>query len=344
MKVLLTLASSSKVKAGVEIFNDHLKKVFPDLKILDYDSIREKFAEPVSVFKEPIYAKRLCKWFMDSGFKTDAVFTNGMYGWALDKNILKCPIINIQHGTYAAFAHFARKKKSLDYWRIRYIYSYFEKLSAKNADLVIANSEFTKENLKKYYNVESISINNAVDTSLVRPAKKNLARKKLGLPANKKIGIFVGRPDYTKGWDIFLNIVEKFPGIFFIAILFPKIESQLKNLKIFSNVKYSDLKHYYSSADFCVFPSRFEGFGYSPLEALACNIPVVANTTGVLKYFGISGLYKTQNREEEYAENIKKGMPKTATHGFISKRFGFEKFKESYLAALNQISKGYIRK
>jgi glycosyltransferase involved in cell wall biosynthesis len=34
----------------------------------------------------------------------------------------------------------------------------------------------------------------------------------------------------------------------------------------------------YRSADTFVFPSRYEGFGFPPLEAMACNVPVVATT------------------------------------------------------------------
>ena len=54
-----------------------------------------------------------------------------MYGW--DLKVPGIPVINIQHGGYAAFAESAMKKYTPDYWRTKYIYAYFEKLSAKKA-------------------------------------------------------------------------------------------------------------------------------------------------------------------------------------------------------------------
>jgi len=40
---------------------------------------------------------------------------------------------------------------------------------------------------------------------------------------------------------------------------------------------------YYSAADFLLFPSRYESLSYSSIEALACDLPVVASRTGVFE-------------------------------------------------------------
>jgi glycosyltransferase involved in cell wall biosynthesis len=41
----------------------------------------------------------------------------------------------------------------------------------------------------------------------------------------------------------------------------------------------------YNEADILVFGSKFEGFGYPPLEAMACGTPVVTtNCAGVSEY------------------------------------------------------------
>ena len=45
----------------------------------------------------------------------------------------------------------------------------------------------------------------------------------------------------------------------------------------------NDLPAYYQASDVCVQASREEGLGFSPLEALACEVPVVAAATGGLK-------------------------------------------------------------
>jgi glycosyltransferase involved in cell wall biosynthesis len=44
----------------------------------------------------------------------------------------------------------------------------------------------------------------------------------------------------------------------------------------------SDLPCVYQMADVFVFPSLYEGFGFPPLEAMACGTPVVSTITGAL--------------------------------------------------------------
>lgn len=43
-----------------------------------------------------------------------------------------------------------------------------------------------------------------------------------------------------------------------------------------------DLPALYSAAELFVFPSLYEGFGFPPLEAMACGVPVVASSRGAL--------------------------------------------------------------
>ena len=45
-----------------------------------------------------------------------------------------------------------------------------------------------------------------------------------------------------------------------------------------------DLPRYYQASNLCVQCSKAEGLGFSPLEALACEIPVIATAVGGLKY------------------------------------------------------------
>ena len=44
----------------------------------------------------------------------------------------------------------------------------------------------------------------------------------------------------------------------------------------------SDLAAWLSAADCFAFPSRYEGFGLPPLEAMACSTPVVSSTSSSL--------------------------------------------------------------
>jgi glycosyltransferase involved in cell wall biosynthesis len=46
---------------------------------------------------------------------------------------------------------------------------------------------------------------------------------------------------------------------------------------------FAELADFYRASDVCVQASREEGLGFSPLEALACGVPVVATAVGGLK-------------------------------------------------------------
>ena len=53
----------------------------------------------------------------------------------------------------------------------------------------------------------------------------------------------------------------------------------------------SDLPLYYSSASVLVYPSLYEGFGFPPLEAMACGCPVVSsNASSLPEVMGDAGI------------------------------------------------------
>jgi len=54
------------------------------------------------------------------------------------------------------------------------------------------------------------------------------------------------------------------------------------NIVLTGYVDRADLPFLYQMADVFVFPSLYEGFGFPPLEAMACGIPVVASSSGAL--------------------------------------------------------------
>ena len=52
------------------------------------------------------------------------------------------------------------------------------------------------------------------------------------------------------------------------------------------------MDHAYRNAFALIFPSYFEGFGYPPIEALACGTPTIAsNVTSIPEILGDAGLY-----------------------------------------------------
>ncbi len=65
--------------------------------------------------------------------------------------------------------------------------------------------------------------------------------------------------------------------------------------------------YFYSAAEVCILPSRYESFGMVALEAMACGTPVIASKVGGLASFiqnEMSGLLIPEGDEVSLAEKI----------------------------------------
>ncbi len=118
-----------------------------------------------------------------------------------------------------------------------------------------------------------------LDSDLFAPKNKKQCRKKLNLPLNRKIIMFVGRIEYEKGSDILLELMKLNPDILFILIgqIFDETLEKitLENLKILPPQSPKNLLDYYNSTDLCVFPSRSEAGPAVAREAMSCGTQVI---------------------------------------------------------------------
>lgn len=72
------------------------------------------------------------------------------------------------------------------------------------------------------------------------------------------------------------------------------------------NITEEDLPALYSSASLFVFPSLYEGFGFPPLEAMACGTPtIVSNVSSLPEITGDAALQVSPHKPEELAAAIK---------------------------------------
>jgi len=177
-----------------------------------------------------------------------------------------------------------------------------ERMIAQEADGIVSFTPSEEDSLMSEYGVprEKIRVIPAgVDLELFRPMNKEEARERLGLGFGKeRILLFVGRPDPIKGLDLLLQAVSMVqegmrPRVVVVGgspeegreiFAFMKMAEKLglgKLVSFVGAVPQGDLPLYYNAADVCAMPSYYESFGLVALEALACEVPLVASNVGI---------------------------------------------------------------
>ena len=172
--------------------------------------------------------------------------------------------------------------------------------SLKRSDAIITISESAKNDITKYYRINSniVHVNYLwADAKFghinLTEDQKSAIRKKFNLP--EKYVLFVSVLEERKNIEGIIRVSDliqsKGNNIKFVLVGregfgFDKISSelgkrqnQIVHLKIINN---EELILIYNLAEIFFFPSHYEGFGLPPLEAMKCGIPVIASDNSSL--------------------------------------------------------------
>ncbi len=137
-----------------------------------------------------------------------------------------------------------------------------------------------------------------VDTSVFRPAVEPRAdiRRRLGLPEAASLVFFSSRIAPEKDPDTLLHAVRLLRGegrdvrVLHLSGGHEEFRRRATAQDLGDAVvardavpPFAGLAEWYQAADVCVQASREEGLGFSPLEALACEVPVIAAAVGGLR-------------------------------------------------------------
>lgn len=186
-------------------------------------------------------------------------------------------------------------------------------------DGFLLNSRYTLEEAKKVFHVhgpQSIC-GCVVDPRDFYPLREDalLLRRKWGLPMDQKLLLHISLDEPRKNIPAFLKLAKRMPECHFARIgkFSPWIQeflnaNQIGNLTHHSGLDLDSLREFYHMADALVFPSLLEGFGYPPLEALACGTPVIASNTSAMAEIlpGMASLVNEPLDIEEWERSTRK--------------------------------------
>jgi glycosyltransferase involved in cell wall biosynthesis len=254
----------------------------------------------------------------------------------------KVPILAQSHGGYPARIAFEKSHHPLrrSFYLLKHAIQY---ISFHNISHFFVLSEEEKEYLSALFGREKVEIMPmGVDLEKFRPMNKSVARKKLGLDANKPYLLYVGRLLKTKGLKYLLlglkYALEELPDLQLILVGNGPYKDELKviskalgiekNVLFKGFIPHEELPTYYNAADVFVFPSLGEGYAMAPLEALSCGTPVISTNVGcipqVLKEVGGITIIPKQN-----SLAIKDSIIKSLSHlDSIKKRIRLEMLKK----------------
>lgn len=180
----------------------------------------------------------------------------------------------------------------------------------RSAGVIIA-SPAEAERVERRYRLPAhkiASIVNPVDLRSWQPGDRGAARAELGIPPGARVVAWHGRIEvWKKGLD---TLVEAWAAVTEawaheeLALLViggggDGVDAfrRLLRERTLSNIVWVDrllhdrarLAHLLSAADVYVFPSRQEGSPLSPMEAMACGLPVVASDVSAVREILVGG-------------------------------------------------------
>jgi glycosyltransferase involved in cell wall biosynthesis len=245
----------------------------------------------------------------------------------------------------------------------KYLYS-----GITNADRLIAVSEYTKQSIIDYYDIAAETITvipNGVGPEFHRihdfknsVAYLELARN-LNLTPDTSVVIYVGsdhpRKNLPTALTAFASVRQAISPAVFIKVGAPGLPAgrlqtltvidELKlreHVRFIDNISTEQLNQLYNLADVLIFPSRFEGFGLPPLQAMAAGTPVVtSNSTSIPEVVEDAATVHDPDDIDAFAKSLQRIVTDTSyaqnlhTKGLVrAKHFSWD-------AAVEQVVKVY---
>ena len=212
----------------------------------------------------------------------------------------------------------------------------WDKKAATRPNYLIANSNHTKNMIKKYYDR---------DSEVIFPPV-NLEDFKFNDSKNRKGFIITGRQTPYKRVDLAVSAFTELNQELTVIGDGPEHDKLVanagKNIKFIDRADNEDLVQAYQTSEAFIFPTDTEDFGIAPVEAMATGTPVISyDKGGPLDYVieDVNGVFFSELTKESLISAVSK---------FSSKSFDYLKVSKSVskfsIIEFNDAMKTYIKK
>jgi glycosyltransferase involved in cell wall biosynthesis len=217
------------------------------------------------------------------------VISNSDAGYYRLRSKTPVKLVHFYHGTYRAQSEAIRPFISrTGYLYLKWWNSMVLERFSGSGKTVLTCSDQVREEVKEFFGHNGVAIWHPLDVERFKPRDVADARRTLGLPEEKPIGLFVGSIHPMKGFPMIRKLIHAKPEVYWILGLRGDLPNDMPaqpNLKVLQNVSHDHLSALYNAASFSLCPSVYEPFGYVVAESLSCGTPVIASPGGASRLF-----------------------------------------------------------
>lgn len=179
-------------------------------------------------------------------------------------------------------------------------YGTLESLAARNAQGIVVQCSKDREFTLLVDGMDAQRVA-TIPTPVELPAQARVV-----VPDGPITLLWVGRRSLVKGTDILWRVVERLereePRVRVVLVgITPQEAPRTGNVTVVPPVERAQLAAYYGAAHGFLWPSRYEGFGLAPLEAMAHGVPVISTPVGGMRDLlrdGTNGILAQDTSEE----------------------------------------------
>ncbi|MBS4015545.1 MAG: glycosyltransferase family 4 protein [Candidatus Latescibacteria bacterium] len=254
------------------------------------------------------------------------------------------------------------------YLRRKY-YQYIIKQAVKRADLIVTDSEFSRQDIVNTFSIpaEEVKVISCGIDDIFQPIdcsdKHTQIKSKYKLPDDFifTLGVIEPKKNTQRLVQAYTQLKNKHVDLPKLVVggskkygwknrrIFQLVdELKLKDSVIFTGfIEHQDLPVIYSTAKLFILPSLFEGFGLPVIEAMACGTPVItSNTSSLPEIAGDAAVLINPYDTEEIGQAIIKVISdqqlqtEMRAKGFKNvKRFSWQESAHELLDVFEQIGK-----